>query len=328
MTGTVLPEGTAIAAVATVGFDYATWLGAEENDDGGLHCRNQWSSIDDYVPDAGIWLPQYSTRSPYTFTCGWEPISLVSGGAAQELWPGIVDACLNSACVDGGHAHNPLQTISGSSEIIEIGGHQNNVDWNSQPNAIIKGPGFDSQAHKSIFLYGDSIVGGAHPQETIHNMMWLREGAAASVQNHAQSGYTIEQCKTAWDNTVNAVRAHPYVACNTYMMVQCGTNSPDDAGYTFGLLQQMLASGQDAGIHVCGSTLTPRDDHCPYVLSVNARLQAWGPTVGVPIADTFNTPLWSGSSCTTNQTYYDDSVHPNDAGTVIEVNTWIPACGW
>ena len=331
MTATVLPEGTSPAvAQFAIGYDYATWFASESDSSGGMHVRNTWSAVDEYVPNDGgkIGSGAFSPRTPAVVTIGWESVGPVSGGAPAENYSGVGDGCFNATCIDGGLTYTPLASISANSELIEFGGHQSAVDWSIQPNAIIKALTITSHARKNVFVYGDSIVGGANAAEVEHNMMWAKSGSAVSWQNHGQSGMTIDQCKTAWDATVAAVKAHPSIARSTWMLVQCGTNSPTDGGYVLAQLEAMYQAGRDAGVHVVGSTITPRGDHCDFVTYVNANLRAYGAANGFPIAETFNSALWTGSDCDPVSDLYFDSVHPNDAGTIVMWNKWDAVAGW
>lgn len=243
-----------------------------------------------------------------------------------------LETCTGSACVDGGSDVPARQTTT------TIGSEWNGLFYSAFANGVIKEIAVTSSSVRDIYLVGDSIVegngagAGHQPQFIIHGQL----GNAVAISNSGVSGYTIEQCATLWNATLSTIRTAG-TASRSYMMVQCGTNSnaaPSDGGAAVSnvtsYLQSMLASGQDAGVHILWSTITPTSLTCAsFIQPVNSAMTAWAASNGVTTADTFALLNVTDGGCALASAYdFGDALHLNDAGVNVETQAWISAGRW
>lgn len=188
-----------------------------------------------------------------------------------------------------------------------------------------------SGAQGVLALGGDSIVQGtlvAADYKPHVEMQALLGGRVSEkyVSTAAAAGYTVDQCKTAWDSEVSAIYNSGSAArAHSHLLLQCGINSlADGAGSVWGKLNAMLGSAQDAGIDVIPATITPCGIcNTATINSINASIRSWCSQNNERVADTF-AALTNGSDALQSQ-YSIDGEHPNALGSTVMVNVWCDA---
>ncbi len=181
---------------------------------------------------------------------------------------------------------------------------------------------------KVVQFFGDSIVNapGAGDGLRPHNVLsgYLGGNAAEKyVIDYSISGYTIDQCKTAFDAQLAQVVSNG-TQSQAVFVLQCGLNSSSDgAASVLAKLETMLGDAKAAGIGVIGSTITPALLEATFINTVNSGLRAWGISNSVTISDTYAAlvdPLVPGRLNPTYDT--GDGEHLNAAGAAAMTAAW------
>lgn len=322
-------ETASITSAAYVGLAQgnATYVNATGKQ---LTCNSFWSTINDAV-----------IAGPLVTPAGSDSLSCNYVGPDSHGFVTCVDGVCDGGTAqnDGGVAEGPLFSIGLIEESVEIGSHLNASTNANQPDAVVKNIRITSAAGKSIFMFGDSVaaqpgfgpgpLGYGIAQQVVH----AARGNLVAVNNYAVSGETAAQCKTRFDSVVAGVRLHPSMAARTYMLLQCGTNSlaSQTPAQITTTLQQTIANGVDAGIHVTWATITPRGDnqtYCDDLRTVNSNMTTYAPLIGASVAGTYALLVVPDGGCAIQPQYLRDDVHLNDAGSVVMTNEWIRAGSW